>query len=715
MVKKKDPSNMQQYVAAITNDLLQGKKHNKPAVEKIAASFGITNKNHVKELTELAIVNIARNIAHQPITVHERYNQIVNLYNTQVNLSHRTSESMRLQQYSTPAPIAFVAGIFCGFDKPGEYFEPSAGNGLLTIVGKPGYFIVNEIDDIRNENLKTQRYKEVLSQDGSKPFARFANRFDAIITNPPFGSLMQKELVGNFWTKVMDHQMAAIALHTMKNKGKAAIIIGGHTTWDQKGRIQAGKNREFFVYLYKHYNVLDVINIDGHKLYSRQGTAFNTRLILIDGRKTKPEGFPPLQKTLELGVDTFEDLYKRVMRFVDLKESPEAPTSKLSIDNRNQRNTMKKTISGKTYTLQEVQPFLDKKDFTYLTFYLNSKKIPFNDRHIKCIVLRPYINDASGWATKYSRYLQNVIHKDKPDLKIDIHYYPRNYITEVKKWITQSTLLSAHLLENFEYEDSPAFSLLPTIPQTTTSMGTMEISRNTDKQGIEAKFSEKPSADLISRLKQIRFRYSRRQQLWYAKYDTHRWSQISALQAEYFGEKKKAEIVMVQDAKSMTKYLSENSFSVLLDDEDDIVEFLNHKLVKKSISPAVLDLVGGKLTDAIDWAIQYMIYDLAGKTPPHEMNLHAFSTGKFIHSAKTEFSILGKALAVFDDSYKAEHKKHIQKAMDDGIVVDHRVLADYPEISKTNVDADAKTRRREKEKAKARARARLRLLKISKH
>ena len=106
--------------------------------------------------------------------------------------------------------------------------------------------------------------------------------------------------------------MALRALDCMKDDGRAAIIIGGHTGWDNIGRIQAGKNWIFFNYLYHHYHVDDVINIDGHKLYSRQGTAFDVRLILISGRKEKPEGYAPLKREKDKIVYSFSELCDRV-------------------------------------------------------------------------------------------------------------------------------------------------------------------------------------------------------------------------------------------------------------------------------------------------------------------------------------------------------------------------------------------------------------------
>lgn len=322
-----------EFVKRIELDLNNQVKHTKLSVEKLALSFGISDKNTAKELTELAIVNAARKIAKSKTSVLQGYENIVELYGGQVNLSHRTSQSMLLQQYSTPAPIGYLAGMFCKMDQPGKKgFEPSAGNGLLTIAADPKQFIVNEIDQVRNENLKTQGFSKVLKQDATLPFRDYQKKFDAVITNPPFGSMDSPIKFGDFPISVLDHVMCIRALETMKDNGRAAMIIGGHTTWDPQGRIQAGKNRIFFSYLHKHYNVLDAINIDGHKLYSRQGTAFNVRFILIDGRKSTPSGFPPLfNPEIDKVAYTFEDLYNRVAKYFDALQSKMTVTATTNI------------------------------------------------------------------------------------------------------------------------------------------------------------------------------------------------------------------------------------------------------------------------------------------------------------------------------------------------------------------------------------------------
>ncbi len=404
------------YLEHITNELKTHKKHNKRTVEKIAADYGITNKNLVKELTELAIVKIARKLANQKNkSEYERYLDIVELYNNQVNLSHRTSRSTMFQQYSTPAPISYIASLYVsknetlGAVKRGgrftknhfsipktsyreeprkiynrkQYFEPSAGNGLLTIALPQENIIVNEVDDIRLSHLRLQDFEFVSNQDASQPFTEYYKKFDGIITNPPFSTLPEPVIYDGYKIKHLDHLMALRALDTMKDNGRAAIIVGGHTKWDDKGRPQAGKNRMFLNYLFSHYNVYDVILIDGHKLYSRQGTAFDVRLILIDGRKDTIGGHAPL-KTNEAAtvIKDFEDLWIRV--FGKLKGKKENKikqvwemTSKELIKNTIENMDIFKSQSSANWFKENSQvEVIDKRTGKSYNHYLSYKVTP---------------------------------------------------------------------------------------------------------------------------------------------------------------------------------------------------------------------------------------------------------------------------------------------------------------------------------------------------
>ena len=320
MKKSEKDSSFIQYLAS---ELQAGKAFNRLQVEKVAGQYGIEDKTLIKELSEYAIVEVARRIANGDGTQKEKYDKIVDLYKRQANQSYRTSLSILLRQYSTPAPIGYLMGIYCGIDDGRKtVFEPSAGNGLLTIAGTPQLTTVNEIDSVRRENLQRQPFFRVTSQDATLPFESYKKSFDAIVTNPPFGSLGRNRdvKIEGFQIRDMDHYMAILGLDTMKDNGRAAIIIGGHSSFDDKGRINSPKDRVFFNYLNHYYHVDDVIPIDGKKLYSRQGTAFNTRLILISGRKQRPEGYAPLaDDSTKQMVSSFDDLFNRVMSHKELK------------------------------------------------------------------------------------------------------------------------------------------------------------------------------------------------------------------------------------------------------------------------------------------------------------------------------------------------------------------------------------------------------------
>ncbi len=310
-------SNFQEFTSLVENDLREGNQHNKRSLEKLADTLGIDDRTEIKELTELAIVNVAREIVSTNETTQQKFENLVKLYSRQVNLSHRTSQSILLQQYSTPAPIAYLMGVFCNLDQLGSglAFEPSAGNGLLTIAGEPEHIYVNEIDFVRNRNLKTQGFASVTNQDASSAFDKYSKKFQAVLTNPPFGRLDKAVKFETYPIQVLDHAMSLWALDTMADNGKAAIIIGGHSRYDSRGRLQKGKNRFYFNYLYEHYNVKDVIPIDGKYLYTRQGTGVPVRLILISGRKQVPQGAAPLKRDTNTSVvKSFDDLYDRVMQ-----------------------------------------------------------------------------------------------------------------------------------------------------------------------------------------------------------------------------------------------------------------------------------------------------------------------------------------------------------------------------------------------------------------
>lgn len=282
-------------------------------LRQIAEKVGLKDikDTDLQELAETAIVKRARGIASSESTNDAvKFERIKTLYENQPSLNQRDSERVMKQQYSTPAPYAFLADMYVkGNGKVIESaLEPSAGNGMLTIGLPMDKVHVNDIDAQRLANLRRQGFKNVTSQDGTQPFAD--KDVDVVVTNPPFGSATPKEYDG-YKISSLEGQMAINALESMKDDGRAAIIIGGKTEYAKNGSLNP-KDKAFLGYLYSHYNVEDVINVDG-SLYAKQGTSYPTRIILINGRRLNENAFPPVKdKARAETVKDYDELYKRI-------------------------------------------------------------------------------------------------------------------------------------------------------------------------------------------------------------------------------------------------------------------------------------------------------------------------------------------------------------------------------------------------------------------
>ena len=282
-------------------------------LRQIAERVGLKDikDTDLQELAETAIVKRARGIASSESTNDAvKFERIKTLYENQPSLNQRDSERVMKQQYSTPAPYAFLADMYVkGNGKVIESaLEPSAGNGMLTIGLPMDKVHVNDIDAQRLANLRRLGFKNVTSQDGTQPFAD--KDVDVVVTNPPFGSATPKEYDG-YKISSLEGQMAINALDSMKDDGRAAIIIGGNTEYAKNGSLRP-KDKAFLGYLYSHYNVEDVINVDG-SLYAKQGTSYPTRIILINGRRLNENAFPPVKdKARAETVKDYDELYKRI-------------------------------------------------------------------------------------------------------------------------------------------------------------------------------------------------------------------------------------------------------------------------------------------------------------------------------------------------------------------------------------------------------------------
>ena len=276
----------------------------------------------LQELVEDGLVRAAREVIERKGSAsRESYDLICKLYEMQPTISARSSNRIKMQQYSTPLPMAWIAGRFAMADKAdGSVLEPTAGNGMLVFTIPVGQVHVNELDKTRLDNLREQGFAQVTQQDATEPFDGDV-RYDVVIANPPFG---KREAVEYDGKKIpgLDSQITLNALSSMKDDGRAAIIIGGNMEYANNGAIKSMK--PFFTYLYDHYNVKGVIDMGGG-LYAKQGTTFPTRMILIDGRRTNEERaqtavYPPVENKAIRKAESFDDLYEIINEVLNFNE-----------------------------------------------------------------------------------------------------------------------------------------------------------------------------------------------------------------------------------------------------------------------------------------------------------------------------------------------------------------------------------------------------------
>ena len=277
------------------------------------------------------------------------FNKLVNLYEKQIKL-RRTSQNQILEQFSTPLPVSYVLGLWAAMNvepfKQPVAVDPTAGNGLLLF-----YFIqknrnndfsvyLNDLDILRNfiSRQVLNVWNKYTPSSGmfnitNKDFYEFVSGFnrsaDYLLINPPFSRTNKKVSVtenGKTYSfRSQDFAMVTTALNKLlADNGRAACIIGGHrfgeveqsTYWDKKGRPKAGEERDFWFFLFENYNVVDVMYIDGKRLWAKQGQETNLRVILIDGRK-KIQGIaqPPLYNpNWDRLITQWSELWDRVGR-----------------------------------------------------------------------------------------------------------------------------------------------------------------------------------------------------------------------------------------------------------------------------------------------------------------------------------------------------------------------------------------------------------------
>jgi predicted RNA methylase len=247
--------------------------------QKIEA--GTESAKQADEAIEVGVVLASRNIVEQGrkdgLNSGQIYDKLVDLYNRQPNLSVRSSTSVADQAYSTPSPLAYMASELAGIDNKTSVHEPAAGNGMLTIGANPKNVTANELNANRYQMLTRILKGGTVTEGNALQSEEENGTFDVVIENPPFGKAGD---ISN-----IDHDIALKSLVTMKDDGRAVLILGGVQATTEEGRregYRANAKRNFYYELYNLYNVVDHFTVGGN-LYGKQGTTYPVDVIVIDG------------------------------------------------------------------------------------------------------------------------------------------------------------------------------------------------------------------------------------------------------------------------------------------------------------------------------------------------------------------------------------------------------------------------------------------------
>ncbi|MEM9002724.1 MAG: strawberry notch C-terminal domain-containing protein [Cyanobacteria bacterium P01_F01_bin.86] len=279
----------------------------------------------VEEAIEQGVLLMAKHIIDRGDDNGNTYDRLVDLYNRQPTLGTRTSSSIALQQYSTPAPLAYLAGKLAGIDHSKTVYEPTAGRGALLMLANPAHAITNELDPKRAADLISQGYRA--THHDATAFLP-DQQVNVVIANPPFGRRRGKNGTDKFQigaadtpivTAEIDQAIAWKALEAMKDDGKATLIIGSELGGEEQRqeRYNSLRVRKYFFNLYRQYHVTQHFTVDGD-LYSRQGGRYPVDVILIEGRKQQPFLNPQTDKRRLPGADppriysTYEELKERL-------------------------------------------------------------------------------------------------------------------------------------------------------------------------------------------------------------------------------------------------------------------------------------------------------------------------------------------------------------------------------------------------------------------
>ena len=197
----------------------------------------------------------------------------------------RSERQVRLQQFSTPLPLAYAA-LKAAAVRPGDtVLEPSAGTGMLAVMAQcalgnraVGHLHLNEIADARAGLLAALFPEAGVTRHNAESIADFLPDFrpGVVLMNPPFSATPGVERIRH--DADLRHLRSAFSM--LPPGGRLVAITSSHCVPGDSAW------RDAFAFLDEAVRVVFTTAIDG-RAYARRGTGFDTRLTVLD-RSAEP-------------------------------------------------------------------------------------------------------------------------------------------------------------------------------------------------------------------------------------------------------------------------------------------------------------------------------------------------------------------------------------------------------------------------------------------
>jgi hypothetical protein len=190
--------------------------------------------------------------------------------------TRRSEETQRLQQFSTPVELAYVASRAASIKPDDVLLEPSAGTGLMAIFGELAHarLVLNEYAPVRHSLLEYLFPGTPVTHHDAAHLDDYLDRVarpTVVLMNPPFSAGVHVE--GRMADAAWRHLTSAFA--RLVPGGRLVAITGSSLSPDNP------KWRDAFVRLQERGTVAFSAAIGG-SVFARHGTTMETRLTVID-------------------------------------------------------------------------------------------------------------------------------------------------------------------------------------------------------------------------------------------------------------------------------------------------------------------------------------------------------------------------------------------------------------------------------------------------